>query len=251
MGYIVTTRDNITINGVSARYVGLCANMPQPVPPAKQRYTAYNVGGDTDFVDVDDSYENVSYTVSLRRLLQPQDLRGGDVYAWLAGANRLELTRNPGRYYRVQAVDAVDPTAPEQLRGQEVGFRITFLLAPFAYHTENTPVTMGLDPEIINPGTRYSRPLYKITHSGTGCNLVVNGEILTVKPWTSKNGLTTLPPSPIWIDAERMVAYTISGTDMINATKYTDGAFPFLNPGRNTAYTTGDSLEITGNWRDY
>ena len=239
MGYIVTTRDNITINGVSARSVGLCMDMPQPVPPAKQRYTAYNVGGDTDFVDVDDSYDNVSYTVSLRRLLQPQDLRGGDVYAWLAGANRLELTRNPGRYYRIKVVDAVEPTAPEQLRGQEVGFRVTFLLAPFAYHTENTPVTMGLDPVITNPGTRYSRPLYKITHSGA-CQLVVNNQHLKIY---------STAPSPIFIDAEKMFAY--SSTNQ-NATADTEGLFPFLEAGENTVYTTGDStLEITGNWRDY
>ena len=250
MDYVVTSRDDILLDGVSAKTCGVIVEVPPPVPMAQQRYTEYNVGKDSDFVSSDDSFACVSYRITVRRLLQPGDFRGGKFYALLATARTLQLSRNPDRYYKIAAVQSVEPSAA--YRGQEIRYDIDFLLYPFAYHTKNAPVTMGsLDPDITNPGTRYSRPLYKVTHGGTGCDLVVNGAVCKIQPWTDKNGLTTYPPSPIYIDAERMVAYSLSGADMVNATKFTDGDLPFLNPGRNTAYTTGSSLEITGNWRDY
>ena len=239
MAYIVRTRDDIILDGVSARSVGLIIEIVPPVPMAVQRYSQWQTGLDSDFVEPDDSFEDVVYTLTARKLLSPDDFRGGSIYALLANAKKLQLTRNPGRYYRINRLNGAEPSANAVYRGNEVVYRITFSLAPFAYYTENTPVTMGLDPVITNPGTRYSRPVYKITHNGA-CQLVVNNQHLKIY---------STAPSPIFIDAERMFAYSATNQ---NATADTEGLFPFLEAGENTVYTTGDStLEITGNWRDY
>lgn len=248
MGYLIHGRDDFAINGVSARTFGLVVDSLQPPPMAQQGYAVYSVGLDSTYTVPDDTYADVEYHIPARVLCRPDDFDNSRIYAFLQGAETITISKIAGKFFKVRQVLGITPSAA--YRGQEVTYDIAFMLAPFKYHTKNPTVVMD-DPEITNPGTRYSRPLYKVTHSGSGCSLVVNGQICKIQPWTDKNGLTTYPPSPIWIDAERMVAYSMSGTSKINATKYTDGAYPFLHPGVNAAYTTGTGLEITGNWRDY
>lgn len=248
MGFVIHGRDDFSINGVSARTVGLVVDALNPPPMAQQGYTVYNVGLDSTYTDADDTYNDVEYHIPARVLCRPNDFDNSRIYAFLQGAETLTISKISGKYFRVRQVLGITPSSAH--RGNEIAYDIAFVLAPWKYHTKNDTITMS-DTSITNPGTRYSRPLYKITHSGSGCSLVVNGQICKIQSWTDKNGTTTQPPSPIWIDAERMIAYSMFGTSKINATKFTDGAFPFLMPGQNTAYTTGDTLEITGNWRDY
>lgn len=247
---VIQSKDYFLVNGVSSASVGLYVDTP-PVPPlAEQRISQWNVGLDSDYVSPDDVFEPI--TLQFRGLIffPNGNFDLSPIYNFLVGAKTLAFTRFPNRYLRVLNVGDISPS--QQLDGARISMGITFLCDPFKYHTSNDPVTIPeLDPYITNPGTRYSRPLYKVTHSGAGCSVVVNGDNLKIKPWTSKTGLIEYPPSPIYIDAERMVAYSVFGNDKVNATKFTDGNFPFLNPGDNSAYTTGNSLEITGNWRDY
>lgn len=247
---VITSKDYFLINGVSSATVGLYVDTPQVPPMAEQRTTQWDTGLDSDFVSPDDVWENITVSFTCFLFFRENNFDISPVYAFLKDAKTLEFTRFPDRYLKIKSIGNITPA--QQIDGARIRFVISFVCDPFKYHTSNSPITMSdLDPEITNPGTRYSRPLYKVTHGGAGCSVYVNGELLKIKPWTDKNGLTTYPPTPIYIDSERMVAYSISGENKVNATKFTDGSFPFLKPGINSAYTSGNSLEITGNWRDY
>lgn len=252
MSYIIKTRDDFLIDGISALEYGLAAEMPQPVPPAKQRYTTWQ-SGDTDHSTPDDSFEDVRYTITARRIKTPDDFRASDLYAALATAKTLQITRNAGRYYRISRLMDVQPMAA--YHGNEITYKITFMLSPFAYHTENPEFTPQ-DSVIVNPGTRYSRPLYHITqHETPGygydeeATITVNGQALKIYfPDSYSN------PIDLIVDAERMIAYSIDNPqfpDGENWTRYTYGFYPFLSPGTNAITYTGCSVKVTGNWRDY
>lgn len=242
MPYKVRTRDNFWINGISALSVGLATEMPDPVPMAKQRYTIWS-SGDTDHSTPDDSFEDVEYTIIARRFKTPDNFLNTDIYSFLADARRLRLSRNAGRYYKIKRVISVIPAAA--YHGNEITYRITFALSPFAYFVDNPEITIDNEHrQIENPGTRYSRPVYKVNHSTTAVtNLSVNGQVLQINPAAS---------NPIWIDCERMIAYDSNG---VNQTQYTTGVFPFLSSGANLlsahVETTLYEMTVIGNWRDY
>lgn len=242
MSYIVKTRDDFLLDGVSALSFGLAVEMPQPVPPAKQRYTTWK-SGDTDHSTPDDSFEDVRYTLTARRIKSPDDFRISGLYAALATAKTLQITRNPGRYYRISRLIDVQPTA--SYHGNEIACKITFMLSPFAYHNDNPEFTPE-NNNIVNPGTRYSRPVYTLTQENysNDCSISVNGQVLDV----------TFPPVAYYpcevvIDAERMIAY--NGDTGENCMRYTYGFLPFLSPGNNAIIANNCSVKVKGNWRDY
>lgn len=245
--YIIRTRDDFLLDGVSALTYGLAVEMPQPVPMARQRYTTYQTG-DTDTSTPDDSFENVRYTLTARRIKTPDTFRASDLYAALATARELRLTRNPDRYYKIASVADVQPTA--SFKGNEITYKITLMLAPFAYHVDNPEITPE-NNSVTNPGTRFSRPVYKVKQGQTGggslitnAALTVNGQVLQIAFPPSSGGRQT-----IVVDAERMIAY--NNADGTNWTRFTAGLFPFLAPGANAIVTTDCSVTLKGNWRDF
>lgn len=242
MGYIVKTRDNVYLDGISITAYGMAAEMPQPVPIAQPRYTTWT-SGESDWSEPDDSFEDVEYTFTVRRFKSPDNFRAPDFYAACAKAQRLIISRHSGRHYRIRRLVSINPTAVAH--GNDISYAVTFALAPFAYHSSNEQHTMdGQHTYLENPGTRYSRPIYTVNHSLLGETILsVNGVELVI----SKDAA-----NPIIIDCERMIAYDGNGH---NETKYTRGQFPFLNSGDNllSAYmgSTYYQILVQGNWRDY
>ena len=231
----ITSADYFYVNGVSSATVGLYVDTP-PVPPmSSQRYTEWATGVDMDNASPDDVWDNISITLSCYLFFKSENFSLAEVYAFLANARTLQLTRFADRYFKVRQVKGVTPQA--QYDGNKIRLSIGFMCAPFKYHTSNDEITVNTDI-ITNPGTRYSRPVYKITHSGA-CTLTVNGQELNIASAAS---------SPIFIDSERMFAYNMSGE---NPTQHTTGNYPFLQPGQNAIASTGSGLTVIGNWRDY
>ena len=235
MGYVIKGRYDFAINGVSARTVGLIVDQLDPPPMAQQRYTVTPVSMDADLVQSDDVYDDISWTITSRVIKNPQDFDNTAIYAFLHDAQMLTVSTIAGKYFRVRGVPAIVPAAAQH--GNEITYAIAFRLAPFKYHAQNAEIT-PTNGTVTNPGTRYSRPVYKITHSGA-CTLTVNGDALQIDATAA---------SPIYIDSERMIAYDEAGN---NQTIHTTGQYPFLVPGVNSVSTTGTAVEITGNWRDY
>lgn len=239
---VITSPDYFSINGVSSETVGLYTDTP-PVPPlALQRVTTWNTGMDMDGYSPDNVFENIQITIRAFSFY-PESFNFSAVYAFLAEARTLMFSRFPYRYFRVVQVDSVQPE--QSYDGKKIELVITFTCEPFKYHTNNPDNTMdGQHVYLQNPGTRYSRPIYKINHSLLGeTTLSVNGETMII----SKDAA-----NPIIIDCEKMLAYSEGGH---NETKYTRGLFPYLASGDNliSAYmgSTFYQIIVQGNWRDY
>lgn len=239
---MVTSPDYFYVNGVSSETVGLYVDTP-PVPPlATQRITKWSTGLDMDSFSPDDVWENITLTVNAY-VFFPESFNLGAVYAFLADAKTLQLSRFATRYLKVVQVNGVTPQ--QQHDGRRIKLQIKFTCSPFKYHTSNPEHTMdGQHVYLENTGTRFSRPIYKINHSLLGeTTLSVNGETMII----SKDAA-----NPIIVDCEKMLAYSEGGH---NETKFTRGLFPFLNVGDNliSAYmgSTYYQIIVKGNWRDY
>lgn len=231
----IISPDYFALDGASSATVGLFVDTPIVPPMAQQRYTTWNTGIDSDASSPDDVFEDITISFSAYLFFRQNDFNLSEIYAFLAGKKNLQFSRYLNRFFKIKQLAGVEPSRSQD--GNKISFVISFVCDPFKYHTVN-PETAVSGGTIENPGTRFSRPVYKITHSGA-CTLTVNGEVLEISAGAA---------SPIYIDSSRMFAHDANG---VNQTRNTKGNFPFLQPGTNTISTTGTALSITGNWRDY
>lgn len=240
---IIRTREYFFIGSTKSTSVGLNVESLQPPAMASQRYTQWSNGKDVDFVSNDDTFDDVQYDIEARLLRAPDKYDSADVYALFANARTLSLSVIPGYYYKIHKVLSITPSADSAYRGNEIRYLISLQLAPFKYHIDNTEQTIT-GGTITNPGTRYSRPVYKITGRTSGnttTKLTVNGQQLTLSELTDAS-------TTIYIDTERMLIYDQANTNLMEKSS---GILPFLAPGVNTAAVTAGTLSITGNWRSY
>lgn len=237
---------DIRIDGVSARSLGLIVDPLSPPPMAAQRYATYAVGGDQDLSVPDDSFDDIAYPVTLRIAGEPERFDNSALYALLHGAKQLKISQLPRYFFRVKRISGITPTA--RLRGNELTYNLTFTLAPFKYIDAEPTVELTGGGIVRNAGDRYCKPVYTLTLSanyGQG-TLTVNGHSLTI----------TIPESnpaagsKIIIDADLEMAY---GTDGSNRTMQTAGIFRFLAPGVNVVALGGicQSVSIKRNGRCY
>lgn len=231
MAYIIGGRCDFSINGVSARTVGLVVDELRPPPMAKQRYSVWKVGTDTDLTAPDDEFDSPEYHIRARIIGKPTH-DNTLIYAFLAAAKTLELSTQAGYYFKVQQVLGSSPTTA--LRGNEQTYDIGFVLAPFKYLLSNDEITVETDT-VSNPGNRYSRPIWRLTGCNGDAALTVNGQTLQVKVYGTA-----------YIDTERMIAYNGNNENIMPKTI---GIFPFLQPGQNAVAfsgATGLSVKING-----
>lgn len=250
MGYIIKTRDDFYINGVSALTVGLSVEMPQPPPMAAPRYTDYNVLSDEDICVFDDQFDPINYTITAKIIKNPDDFDNSAIYKFIQGAKTLQISRLPNYFFKVQKVTGIVPVA--RVKGNEIVYNIGFQLAPFKYHISDDAVThtgTGDTFTVQNDGTRYCKPVYTFTLSSlTGLGgFIVNGQGVVIS--LPQAGISS---TNFVIDTERMAAYY--GTDnLANAMMYTAGAFPFLASGTNFMVLNGiiSAVSIKRNQRSY
>lgn len=238
---VVVTKDYFYINGVRCDTVGLSCDTP-PIPAMTvQNYTEWVTGADTPKASPDGTFQNVQYTLTAYVFLNDVPHDNTAIYAYLADARTLTISRLPEYYFKVLKVNGITPTV--KYDGRSIAYKISLTLAPFRYFINNSEVSV--DSSIIeNPGNRYSRPLYKITGRTAGatvCNLIVNGKTFSMKNLADSN-------ATIFIDADRMLVYDQSNTNLIMKT---DGQLPFLAPGINTVSVSDGALSVIGNWRSY
>ena len=250
MGYIIRTRDDFYINGVSALTVGLAVEMPQPPPMAAPRYTDYNACSDEDVAIFDEQFDPINYTITARIIKNPDDFDNSAIYKFIQGAKTLQISRLPDYFFKVQKVTGIVPVA--RVKGNEIVYNIGFQLAPFKYHISDDPITHEGTGDTFtwqNRGTRYSKPIFTFTLSalsGNGGFIMNNQSVYISLP---ENGITS---NRFVIDTERMVAYY--GTDTVtNGMMYTSGTFPYSSTGLNAMVLYGiiGSVSIKLNQRSY
>lgn len=232
--------DYITINGVSSNTLDLWCDTP-PVPPlARQKYTSWDLAIDENGISPDDVYENLSYTVKLYRFKQPNDLDNAQIYAFLKNGRTLEISRLSGYYFKIKSLSV---QVSGDYDNNKIIYAVTFTLSPFKYLIDNEEITAEKGGTIQNTGTRFSRPVYKITGTGS-INLIVNGETLTIN-----NDLATVD-GIFYVDCERMLVYNSANQNLMPKTS---GKLPFLAVGTNSITWTGNvtSVKVTKNERCY
>jgi phage-related protein len=246
---VIRTRHHFYINGTKSTSVGLNVEFLQPVPMAVQDYTEWTTGSDILGVSRDDTFQNIQYDIEARVLRSPDGFDSSAIYALFANAQTLSLSTVPGYYYKIRKVLGITPSAEPELRGNSITYLISLELAPFKYHMLNDPVEITLGA-IRNPGTRYSRPLYKITNRTAGLStvsLIVNGRTYKIDGLTDSDAI-------IFIDAEKMLCYSKtaeSASTVRNIMSKSTGQIPFLAPGDNACRVNNGTLTVTGNWRSY
>lgn len=227
--------DHIIVNGVSSNTLNLWMDTP-PVPPmARQKYTTWASNNDTMGTTPDNVFEDSTYTVQLYAF-KPDNYDNTSVYSFFSDVTTLEISRHPGYYYKVKQTAV---SSDEDYDGNRIKYTVTFKLSPFRYSVENPEITVSKGEFITNNGTRYSKPYYQITGSGT-VNFYVNGKLLKI---ADLDGV-------INIDCERMVAYAPDGTNLLPKTT---GELPFLASGANQITWSGtvSSVKLRVNERWY
>lgn len=228
--------DDFWINGVSARSIGITTVDPLVPPPmASRRYNTYQIGSDTDLVDADDSFDDITYPITMRVIGKPGSLDNSALYAFLAGARMLRLSRLKQYEFRVQKIAGITPSM--RSKGNEMIYNVSFKLAPWKYVADEPEITLTAAGNIQNAGTRYCKPIYTlhITGAGTG-TLTVNGQTVAVSiPFGAGSG-------DFIIDSERQIAY--DGNNQMH-TQYTSGTFPWMNIGNNYVSFSGVISSVT------
>ena len=234
--------DDFWINGVSARSVGITTVDPLVPPPmASRRYNTYQIGSDTDLVDADDSFDDITYPITMRVIGKPGSLDNSALYAFLAGARTLRLSRLKQYEFRVQKIAGITPSM--RSKGNEMIYNVSFKLAPWKYVADEPEITLTAAGNIQNAGTRYCKPVYTLHLNGSGTGLLtVNGQTVSVSIPVGTSITDFI------IDSEKQIAY--DGNNVIR-TKLTSGIFPWLGIGNNYVQFSGiiSSVDIKRNER--
>lgn len=228
--------DYIKINGVSSETINVWVDTP-PVPPmAKQRYTAWVTALDEGGTTADNTYEDISLNFPMYTFFN-ENYDNTLIYKYFSNAQTLEFSRHEGYYYKIKQVSV---SAAEQYDGNRIKYTASLKLSPFRYKVSNAEISVANGDIVENTGTRYARPIYKITGSGN-ITLTVNGQALEI---TGLSGKMT-------IDCNRMVVYDPdSGTNLMPKT---NGILPFLAVGNNVISWTGNisAFSLVKNERCY
>lgn len=245
MSISVYSPDWFKLDGVLCDTKGLRCDTP-PVPPmAKKRYTTFKYGGDEDGVFSDNSFENIRYSLTCHKfpMSQTADYYDQDLYAWIQSGKILEVSRTYGYYFKIRTIDGITPTVLQD--GMRIDYKVGFTLSPFRYLKNNDEFAFPNDGVITNPGTRYSKPIVRLTKSGSDeATITTNG--VQFKIAASQTGLIT-------IDSDRMLVYKTVSNVNTAITQYTTGNLPMLSPGQNQMQVSNNvtGVTIVGNWRCY
>lgn len=235
---MIDSVDWFMVNGVSSDTIpDIYVDTPSVPPMAKQRYTRYQTGADEDGVSPDNTFEDLSYSLTFYTFSRTS-FDNSDIYAFLSNPRTLQISRLNGFYFKVHEVHIDNPENVS--KGMKIRYNVNFMLAPFKYFTDNPEILVTSGSIVTNRGTRYSRPTFRIVGTGD-IKLNVNGEVFEV------NGLSE--NQQVIIDSSRYITY--SGNNLFY-TK-TKGKYPFLASGNNVISWDGNisSVHVTKNERCY
>lgn len=239
----VSSIDNFALDGVSCSTVGLWCDTPPIQVLSTERGSTYKVGTDEDMFVSDDSFDDISFRFTAYAFFA-DDFDQSEVYAFLRNKKKLTISRNDGYYWKIRTITC---TPSQSQDGKKIKYQITVKCAPWRYVDNEAKVTVSQSGTNVEcGGTRYCKPIYKITlsaYSGTGSMTVNNQQVTVVIPQTM--GTLTF-----YIDSEKMLAY--DGNNVVR-TMYTSGIFPWMAVGNNAVSFGGivESIEIQRNQRYY
>ncbi len=213
----ILSKDYFRINGVSSNSVGILVDTPSVPPMAQQRYTSYQIGNDEDGITSDNIYDNLKYSLTFYTF-DRDTFDNTEIYAFLADASTLEISRLPDFYFKVRQVSEISPERTHD--GKKVKYTVTFTLAPFKYRIDNAWISLNSGDIVTNTGTRYCKPTIEITGAGE-TDFLFNGECL--KLFFPEEEQTVI------VDTDRKIVYDKATNTLL--WNYSAGKFPFLPTG--------------------
>ena len=213
----LVSKDYFKINGISSNSVGIFVDTPSIQPKAKQRVSVSKTGNDEDLYTPDNIYDPIKYKL-IFYTFDRETFDNSDIYAFLADAKTLEVSRLPGFYFRVLQVSEV--TAERWDDGKYVKYTVIFTLSSFKYKTDNEWITLSSGDIVTNTGTRYCKPTLEITGANE-TDFIFNGKIF--KLFFSSEGQTVI------VDSERKTVYDKNAKAYL--WNFVAGEYPFLSVG--------------------
>ena len=217
------------------RSMGVWMQGPAPIIRAEERVNHVEIpgrSGDLTETEGNDIYNSYIQTVTIL-------VKGGahvrEVYRWLRGAGFVTFSGEPDRKQAARVIGAVTLTKHSFNLDWWTG-ECQFYCQPLKQllHTQKVNVTSS-GTSVMNSGDVESRPLIKLTASGSSATVAAGGKSLTVTGLTSGNSYM--------IDSETMEVTNAAGTESLTANS--SGDWPVLAPGANSVTGSGwSALEI-------
>lgn len=230
----------ITFKGTASNTYPLTITTPPQVTHPEIKGETYTIPGRDGELISNETYKgNAEIRVSFAMLATDtvntatsyaQKLRS--VREWLSGTGKLIIGDSTDSYYEVLKTTIVTDNRIILRYGI---IEVAFTVYPYEFlNTGDTAITSF--PISNNAGA--SKPLYKITGTGTG-TLTVNGKTM---------GYTV--DDNLYIDTRRLIAYKVDNGAKVNRSDKISGNYDdlVLKPGSNSISATVGTLEVTPRW---
>lgn len=210
--------DSSTIEGL------MICELP-PITKPKMRVQETTIDGVDGSIIEELGYE--SYDKSLKIGLT-YNFDVDKIIKYFTGEGQVVFSNESDKYYNAKIIERIDYERLLRFKEATVKFRVQ----PFKYKLNESAITLTESGTVTNVGLEYSKPIMKITGSGT-VEVLVNG--LAIFTYTFPENETE-----VIIDSEKEDAYL--GTVLKNRTM--TGEFPRLLDGENTISWSGTVTSI-------
>lgn len=210
--------DSSTIEGL------MICELP-PITKPKMRVQETTIDGVDGSIIEELGYE--SYDKSLKIGLT-YNFDVDKIIKYFTGEGQVVFSNEPNKYYIAKIINQIDYERLLRFKEATVKFRVQ----PFKYKLNESTTTLTQSGKVINTGLEYSKPIMKITGSGT-VEILVNG--LATFTYTFPENETE-----VIIDSEKEDAYLDTALKNRNMT----GEFPRLLDGENTISWSGNVTSI-------
>lgn len=208
-----------------------CATIPVINPAARNR-TRQNVPKlDGELLLDDESFNDAYIDITVHAKRDDLTAKMRQIRQWLSGTGKLVISDAEDAYYEVKEI-----TFTSYLKKNEKYGRISVRFEVYPYEFLNTGDTDITSYSTITNLADSSKPLYKITGSGSG-TLTVNG----------RSGMTFTVNGTLYIDTRRKIAYDGNGN---GADGNINGDYEnlYLKTGSNTISCTAGTLTLKPKW---
>lgn len=216
-------------DGVDCRSMGITQAGPAPIVRPEERVRHVEIpgrSGDLTQLEGDEIYNSYIQTVTIH-------VKGGyrvrEIYKWLKGAGYVTFSGEPDRRQQARIIGAITLNKHSKNIDTWSG-EVQFYCQPLKelLFPENVEIENSGDV-VRNNGDVTSKPLWKLTASGSEAILSSGEKELTVRNLSSGQ--------EILIDSEVMEVLNSDRTDTL--TKNALGGFPVLVPGDNAVTGSG------------
>lgn len=213
----------------STEIEGLMICELSPITKPKMRVQETVIDGVDGSIIEELGYESYDKTIKIG-LTKNFDI--DEIIDYFTGEGNLILSNESDKYYKARIVDQIDYERLLRFKTANIKFRVQ----PFKYSNEESTKTFNITNEtsinVYNNGNLKSKPIIKITGSGT---IELKQEDVSIFSYTFPEGDTY-----VVIDSDKQDAYV--GTTLKNRSM--NGEFPILKLGKNVISWTGSITKI-------